>query len=223
MHKSQVHGHEANKGGDPLDWAMMIDAEVELADMQSSKPQKFKFMKFCRGLKDERLYEKITAMDTRGWEEAKTLIRKHTATASLKADVEHKAGGSGHMVNSISRAASKSPSQSSGQRRRYENEQRGRSRTPQGKGPLREDRRDSSKGRRSRESSNTRICFNYEKVTGHFANTCPEPKREDGKIEVRITPYPRSRESSRNRGGASQGSKTHRTNMLRATWREEPL
>ena len=26
------------------------------------------------------------------------------------------------------------------------------------------------------------------KVTTHFANSCPEPKREDGKIEGRITP-----------------------------------
>ena len=44
-------------------------------------------MKFCQGLKDDRLYEKNTEMDPRGWEEAKTIIRKHTAAAYLKEDL----------------------------------------------------------------------------------------------------------------------------------------
>ena len=36
-----------------------------------------------------------------------------------------------------------------------------------------------------------------------------------------ITPYPRSGESSRDGGGASQGGDTHR--MLKASWGEEPM
>ena len=58
---------------------MIIDAETQLADMQSIKPQEIKLMKLCPVLKDERLYDKITEMATQGWEEAKALIRKHTA------------------------------------------------------------------------------------------------------------------------------------------------
>ena len=119
------------KGKRALDRAMWIDAEAELADLQSIKPQEIKLMKLCQGLKDDRLYEKNTQMDPRGWEEAKTIIRKHTVAASLKADLENKSGSSGHVVNSISGTASKSPSHSPGQKRRYDNEHRGRNRTPQ--------------------------------------------------------------------------------------------
>ena len=36
-----------------------------------------------------------------------------------------------------------------------------------------------------------------------------------------ITPYPRSGESSRDGGGASQGGDTYR--MLKASWGEEPM
>ena len=83
-------------------------------------------------------------------------------------------------------------------------------------------RKDSSQGRRSRESSNTRLCYNCDKITNHFANTCPEPRKEGGRIEGRsITPCPRSRESSKDRGGANQGGKTYR--ILKASWGEEPL
>ena len=46
------------KGERALDWAMRIDAEAELADLQSIKPREIKLMKFCQGLKDDRLYEK---------------------------------------------------------------------------------------------------------------------------------------------------------------------
>ena len=55
------------KGERPLDWEMRIDAEAELADLKSFKPQEIKLMEFCQGLKDDRLYEKITEMDPRGW------------------------------------------------------------------------------------------------------------------------------------------------------------
>ena len=46
------------KGKRALDRAMWIDAEAELADLQSIKPQEIKLMKLCQGLKDDRLYEK---------------------------------------------------------------------------------------------------------------------------------------------------------------------
>ena len=42
------------EGKRALDWAMRIDAEGELADLQSIKPQEIKLMKFCQGLKDDK-------------------------------------------------------------------------------------------------------------------------------------------------------------------------
>ena len=108
----------------PLDWAMRIDAESELADLETLKPQESKLLKFCQELKSEdQLYEKITEIDPRGWEQAKVITRKHTAAMDLKADlVRHKPRGSGHVVNSISGAPTRSPSLSPGQqRRRYNN------------------------------------------------------------------------------------------------------
>ena len=54
------------KGERPLDWAMRINAEAELADLQYINPQEIKLINYCQGLKSERLYEKITEMDTRG-------------------------------------------------------------------------------------------------------------------------------------------------------------
>ena len=54
------------KGERQLDWAMRIDAESYLANLQSLKPQEMKFMKLCQGLKSEdRLYEKITEIEGR--------------------------------------------------------------------------------------------------------------------------------------------------------------
>ena len=44
----------------PLDWAMIIDAEAELADLQSIKQKEIKLMTFCQWLKDERQCDKIT-------------------------------------------------------------------------------------------------------------------------------------------------------------------
>ena len=85
------------KGERPLDWSMRIDAMAELADMQLIKPQEIKSMKLCQGLNDEGLYDKITEMETQGWEKAKALIRKHTAATSLKADLEQKTCGQQHL------------------------------------------------------------------------------------------------------------------------------
>ena len=100
-------------------------------------------------------------MEARGWEEAKVLIRKNTAAPSLKADLEKKTGGSEHLDNSISGAGNKSPGQSPAQQRRHDNEHRGTNRTKHGRGDIRY----SSQGRRSRDSSNTRLCFNCTKFS----------------------------------------------------------
>ena len=122
------------------------------------------------------------------------------------------------MVNSISGTPNKSPSQSPGQQRRYNNENRGRNRTPQGKS---QGRRDSSQGKRSGESITTRLCYNCDKITTHFANTCPEPRIQEGKfLGITITPYPRSRDSSRDIG-ANQGGNTYI--ILKVSWGEEML
>ena len=41
------------KGEKPLAWAMRINKESELADLERLKPQEIKLMKFCQGLKAE--------------------------------------------------------------------------------------------------------------------------------------------------------------------------
>ena len=134
------------------------------------------------------------------------LGKKHFAASfdEVPADlVEHR-----HMVNSISGAPTRSQIQSPGlQRERYNNENRGRNRT-QGK---EQGRRDSSQGKRnSRNSSSTRLCYNWDKKKTYFAATCLKPKKEEGKVEGRsITPYPRSGDSSRDGCGGSQGGDTY--------------
>ena len=92
------------KAEKPFAWAMRIDKEGELADLETLKPQEIKSMKFCQGLKaEDRLYSLITEMDPRGLEAANVIIRKHIAVMALKADlVKHRPRGSGHVVNSIS-------------------------------------------------------------------------------------------------------------------------
>ena len=146
----------------PLDWAMRIDAESELADLETLKPQESKLLKFCQELKSEdQLYEKITEIDPRGWEQAKVITRKHTAAMDLKADlVRHKPRGSGHVVNSISGAPTRSPSLSPGQqRRRYNNKKQRKKLSTPGK-RARKKRLITGKKRSSREISNTRLCYN---------------------------------------------------------------
>ena len=47
------------KGERPLDWALWVDAESELADLESVKHQEIKLMKFCQVVKSkDRLYKK---------------------------------------------------------------------------------------------------------------------------------------------------------------------
>ena len=115
------------KGEKPLTWAMRIDEEAELADLKTLKPQEIKLMELCHGLKSEdRLYDLLMDMDPKGWEEAKLIIRKHTASMALKTDlVEHRPRGQGQVVKNMS-GAPRSPSQSPGkQRKKYNNDNRG--------------------------------------------------------------------------------------------------
>ena len=51
-------------------------------------------------------------METRGWEKAKSLIKKNTAAFSLKADLEQKSEGSEHLDNSTTGDGDKSHGQS---------------------------------------------------------------------------------------------------------------
>ena len=139
----------------------------------------------------------------------RSLRRKHTAATSLKANLEHKAGKESFVVDNMSGSESKSPVQSPRQRRKSDSE-RGSTRN-------KKDSRERYAGRKGIESSNIILCFNCDKVTTHFAITCPEPKKEGRST----TPYPRSGSNSREPG--SQGSEKHRTNILRGSWGKEPL
>ena len=164
-------------------------------------------MKFCQGLKSEdRLYDLLMDMDPKGWEEAKLIIRKHTASMTLKADlVEHRPRGQVHVVNNMSVAPTSSSQSPEKKRKKYHDDNRGRDSTPQDKG------RGSSQGKRnSINNSNTRLCFNCDKISTHYAANFPKPKKEEGENEGRsITPYPKRGDSSKESGGASQGGDTY--------------
>ena len=108
------------------------------------------------------------------------LGKKHFAASfdEVPADlVEHR-----HMVNSISGAPTRSQIQSPGlQRERYNNENRGRNRT-QGK---EQGRRDSSQGKRnSRNSSSTRLCYNWDKKKKHILRPLAQnPRKKKEKLK----------------------------------------
>ena len=83
---------------------MRIDEMAELADLESIKAQDLKLMRYCQGLKaEDKLYDLLTDMEPKGWQQAKQIIRKHTTSQALKADlVEHRPRGQGHVVNNMS-------------------------------------------------------------------------------------------------------------------------
>ena len=73
-----------------------------------------------------------------------------------------------------------------------------------------------------RSQSNSRICWTCDEVvTGdHYAANCPKQNKNDEQT-MSITPYPgRNRSSSKERGGASQGSKNYR--MLQGSFGSKP-
>ena len=98
------------------------------------------------------------------------------------------------MVNIISGAVSKSPSQSPGQWRRYANEEDQEEKQKR----LIPRRKKKQKKQQHKTLLQLRLDHNP------FCQYMPEPKKEERKIEERsITPYSRSRESSGDRRGAS--------------------
>ena len=59
-------------------------------------------------------------------------------------------------------------------------------------------------------------------MSDHWALHCSKQKKEGAKEERRsITPYPRSRNSSGEKGGATQGSDTYR--MIKGSWGKRPM
>ena len=137
---------------------------------------------------------------------------------ALKADlVEHRPRGQGHVVNNMS-GSNRSPSQYPGkQRQKNDKDNRGREKTKQGK-----ERESSQSWRGNRNNSNARLCFNCDEMSDHWASNSPQPKKEEKKDEQRlITPYPRSRNSSEERGGANQGGDTSR--KIIGFWGKGPM
>ena len=149
--------------------------------------------------------------------------QKYAQSQALKADlVESAPKNQGHIVMKLSgdsipsqRPSSQSPWK---QRKKYDpgSQTRGRDKTrvhpthgvgeTQGTG---------------RSPSNSRLCWNcQEVVTGdHYASTCTKArKKEDPNMPV--TPYPRGRSASKERGGATQGGETYR--MLRGSFGSKP-
>ena len=69
------------KGEGKLEVAMRIDDMAKLADLESIKVQGLKLMKYCQRLKSEdKLYDLLMDMEHKGWQQAKQIIRKHTAS-----------------------------------------------------------------------------------------------------------------------------------------------
>ena len=101
------------------------------------------------------------------------------------------------------------------QRKKYDSGSRGREKTRGGEGQ--------GNGRSSWDPSNSRVCWNCDEVTNnHYANTCPKPQKKKDDPNRLVTLYPRGRclSSSRERGGASQGSETYR--MMKGSFGRKP-
>ena len=208
------------KGEGYVEWAMRINELSDLADLDSIQSQDLKLMKYCQGLKPEdKLHNLVMEMKPKSWARAQEIIRKYAQNMALNADlVKARPKGQGHM-NSMSgglrnqtpRSLSLSPGK---QRKKYDTNTRGRE---QGRGG--EAR---SSGRSSRDPSNSRVCWNCNEVTNdHFGNTCPKPQKKRDDPNRSVTPYPRGRSASKERGGATQGSETYR--LLKGFYGNEPL
>ena len=188
---------------------MRINELSELADLDSIKSQDLKLMKYCQVLKPEdKLYDLLMDMEPKSWARPQEFVRKYAQNMALKADlVEARPKGQGHVMNSMSggprnqtpRYSSQSPGK---QRKKYYKDTRGSNKTRRGEA--------SQSGRRSRESSNTRLCWNCDKISDHYAASCIKPPKDDSRS---VTPYPRGRSKSREKGGANQGGETYRMLM----------
>ena len=159
-------------------------------------------------------------MDLKSLANAQEIIRQHAQSQALKADlVESTPKCQRHVVMALSGGSSnptpRPSSQSPGkQRMKYDTNTRGREKGRGGEAQR--------SGRSSQAASNSRVCWNCDEVTNdHFANTCPKPQKKIDDPYRSVTPYPRGRSGSKERGGATQGSETYR--MLKGIYGNEPL
>ena len=163
---------------------------------------------------DDKLSDLLMDMENPGWEQALQVIRKHVISEAVKAEIgDGKPKGDRHVVNNMSgetQAASQSPGSS---KKKYDKEHRGREKS-------RQSGESSNNRRQSRSKSGTRVCYNCDEMTDHWASSCPRPKKVGAADEKQRnhTPYPRPRSHtpSAERGEASQGSNTFR--MIRGSW-----
>ena len=194
------------KGESYISWANRINEQAELADLRNIKAQDLQLMSFCKGLnKGDRLYDKIVDMETPNWVGAQEIIKKHSQSMALKADLVDSAPKSNSQVlNQLSgggvsnpRPPSKSPE---GQRDRGASRGRKETKTPH-------------KGKEGgRSKSGARECWGCNEVVAgdHYAYNCPKVKKNDEGNRP-ITPYPRKdRSSSGDKNNASQGNETFR-------------
>ena len=143
-----------------------------MADLESIEAQELKFLKYCQGLKkDDKLYDLLMDMENQGWEHTLKVIRKHVIAEAVKAEIgDGKPKGDRHVVNNMSgetRAACQSPNSS---KKKYDKEHRGKEKSRQSG--------DSSNNRwQSRSKSGTRVCYNCDEMTDHWASSCAKPKK----------------------------------------------
>ena len=118
------------KGESYVSWANRINQQAELADLKNIRAQDLQLMTFCMGLnKTDRLYDKIVDMEIHSWSGAQEIIKKHTQSMALKADlVESAPRPQSQIMNQMSgtgvskpRQASKSPGRQRIQQRKGEN------------------------------------------------------------------------------------------------------
>ena len=191
-----------------------------MADVDSIQSQDLTLIKYCQGLKPEdKLYDLLMEMEPKSWARAQEIIRRYAQNMALKADlVEARPKGQSRVMNSMSggqrnqtpRPSSHSPGK---QRKKYDKDTKGRDKTRGGEA--------SKSGRNSRDSSNTRVCWNLDEISDHYAANCTKPKVDKGVDSTSVTPYPRARSNSREKGGANQGGEIYI--MLKGFWGDEPL
>ena len=87
-----------------MSWANRINQKAKLADLQNIRAQDLQLMTFCKGLnKADRLYDKIMDMEVHSGAGAQEIIKKHSQSMALKADlVESAPRSQGQIMNQMS-------------------------------------------------------------------------------------------------------------------------
>ena len=113
LRKVELMGLDANPGEIPLDWALRIQEQAELGDLEDIRPQELMMMKFCQGFKDQDLQKKICKMKSRSWEEVKVLIWDYESSTKMQSSlVKGKGEKMHHMLSSGGRSPSPRPGRS---------------------------------------------------------------------------------------------------------------